>query len=124
MLFIYNWKAIWKYCKGDKKLILKIFRSLAIIKVPSKKEQLIINKLAKEDAKSYVVDIQNLLRQRVNDEYKLMYLYLASKRNISDYRINEIDYLDCIVIDSFIDINTLNSNPLLTIEGDKILFKY
>ncbi len=59
--------------------------------------------------------------KNVTEEDRLIYLYLAGKRDYLDFKMKGIDTLPTIFCD--LDINRLKLNNLIEVRGNKIIFK-
>lgn len=72
---------------------------------------------------SYLLNLNDLLNDTVDDFYIASYIYLASYRNYADYKLLGIKYLDISLIPD-INLERYKDNPLLSFEANKIKFKY
>ena len=72
---------------------------------------------------SYLLNLDSLMQDDSDSFYISSYIYLASFRNYADYILLGIKYLDLSLIPD-INIDIYKGNPLLTIEKNKINFKY
>lgn len=71
---------------------------------------------------SYLLNLDKLLGSIATNFHKAEYVYLASFRNYADYALLGIDFLDLSLIPD-INISTIRSNTLISIENNKIIFK-
>jgi len=71
----------------------------------------------------YIKNIDEVLvgAQAPNELY--MYLELASKRSVFDYRIRGLTYLPLPLVEEY-QLQWVELNPLLKIEQNKVYFKY
>ena len=121
-MFKYNWYYLYKYCKGDCNLMLKVLRFFIGEELRDKKAYHIAIKLAKKERTSFIKDIHGLLADKASNQDKCIFLFLASKRNVAEYTLTGNDWLHKALI-SF-DINKLKHNTLIEIKSDYIIFKY
>lgn len=76
-----------------------------------------------EEGPCFILNIDGVLNgaKAPNDLY--LYLELASKRSIFDYFVRGTTHLPLALVEEY-QLEWVNINPLLTIEKDKVYFKY
>lgn len=71
----------------------------------------------------FIINISPLFDNRISDWEFASYIYLASFRNYTEYKLFNIKYLDISLIPD-INLDKHKQNKLLKIENNKIYFKY
>ena len=128
-IFKYNWEGLVKASKYlDGSIKCKTIMSLIGILSLHKKnfsrahyeQALKINALEKS---SFILRIDDLLdNSRSTEQDKCIVLFLASKRNYLAYIEHKDSSLPIMIVEDIIDVDKLNNNPLLQVEGDIIKF--
>lgn len=73
---------------------------------------------------SYLLNPEDLLKDKSTDIlFKSQYIQLAGRREYLEYKLYRNKYLDLSFFPD-IDVNKLKSNPLLSINDNRIYFKY
>lgn len=73
---------------------------------------------------SFLLNPDELLNDRRTDpSYIVQYIKLAARRDYAMYKLYNITYLDLSYYPD-IDRSKISHNPLLSIAGDKLFFKY
>jgi len=73
---------------------------------------------------SFLLNPDDLLTDRRTDpSYIVQYIKLAARRDYAMYKLYKITYLDLSYYPD-IDRSKISHNPLLSIAGDKLFFKY
>lgn len=71
----------------------------------------------------YLLNIDDALRNASDPQHLYIYLELASKRNIFDYRMRGTTTLPIALVPEY-QQNWIEYNPMLHIENEKIMFIY
>jgi hypothetical protein len=71
----------------------------------------------------FIKNINEVLKGAKTPHELYMYLELASKRSVFDYRIRSILYLPIPLVEEY-QLQWVELNPLLKIENNKVYFKY
>lgn len=124
-VFKFNWEGIKKASQGKCKNIVSLVGILSGHKENFSRqhyEQAVkINKLEKT---SFVLNVEDLLNdKRSTVQDKCLVIFLGAKRNYLDYIKDKNSSLPIMIIEDILDIDKLNNNPLLSVEGDFINFK-
>jgi len=124
-LFIYNWDKIYKYAKKDCEKVIRLIFCMTEYAKPNKQEYILIEKINQHKKESFIInEIDFMFDNTVTNTDKCVFLLLASKRNYSSYKLNNIDYIETYIVENIFDIEKLKRNKLLNIIDDKIYFKY
>lgn len=122
-MFRYSWKCINKYCNKDVDKIISILRcyDTKIMTIPQAN---LINKIAKCGNKNgYILNLKGLLADKEASKVdKVIYLYVASKRNVLDYAVYGRSSLNIKL--AGIDVSKVEHNPLFVFDDNNIYFKY
>lgn len=124
-LYRYRWDIITQVFHNEKN-VLKFFEALHtrdIKKLPINGNKY-FDLYRKSATDSYLINIEDLLQDKGSSTSdKIIYLWLASKREYTRYTLYDETYLRlgaCINL----DIKKLKYNTLLRINSSKIYFKY
>lgn len=129
MTIRFSWKKVNDLFNWNATNVLEYFFLKQEILPPcylSKKTPKIVRLAAQEPyipGPCFILNIDEVLKgaNAPNDLY--MYLELASKRNIFDYLIRGVKYLPLIMVEEY-QKEWIEINPLMTIDKDKVFFKY
>ena len=79
--------------------------------------------LADKDKPNFLINASSmLLYDKATIEDKCMLIFLASKRNFADYKLNGITSIPLILVKDYLGDYDCDTNPLLEIDGDIINF--
>ena len=129
MTIRFSWKKVNDLFNWNATNVLEYFFLKQEILPPcylSKKTPKIVRLAAQEPyipGPCFILNIDEVLKgaNAPNDLY--MYLELASKRSIFDYLIRGVKYLPLIMVEEY-QKEWIEINPLMTIDKDKVFFKY
>ena len=121
-MFKYSWQCLYDACGRDCYNVIRILRYYdgkpVDIDVAS-----IIATISKCPKTAYIHNLRGLLSDKtVTANDKCVYLYVASKRNISDFEFYGIDYLNRNL--TLTNVSKLEHNRLFEFDNDNIYFKY
>lgn len=124
-MIYYSWNSVILHAKSDKK-ILEFFKEICSGK-PSALLKLWVRQVLMSTSKrnSYLINpIPLVYAKGVRDSDKVVYLALASLREHKRLVLYNEKHLDTrAVIDTEL-LSAVDSNPLLTVNDNKIYFKY
>jgi len=125
----FSWKKINNKLDWNAYSVLEYFFLKEEIKLPSYLNRKIPEKVIRAVAQPYIpgtcflLDLPTVLVEAKTPNDLYLYLELASKRNIFDYNIRKMTYLSLILVEEY-QLDWVSINPLMTIENDKVYFKY
>lgn len=71
----------------------------------------------------YLINIDAALENAKDPNHLYIYLELASKRNLFDYKMRGISYLPVQFVSEYL-MGLVTTNPMLEVKDEKIYFKY
>lgn len=121
----FNWDVIALNCKTDNK-ILDFFKEITSNKPLACYKRWVQHILAKSLKRpSYIIDpIKPLYFRGCTTSDKVLYFGLAGLRSYNRYVLYNETHLDLRMIKNPETLNAINNNPLLTINDNKIYFKF
>ena len=123
----YSWKKINDKFGWNAQNVLTYFFIQQNIKVPSYlKVSSIVSKVATQPyipGPCYLINPDEALLKAPGPNYLYNYIEIASKRNLFDYKIRGVSYLQIELVEEYL-LGLVETNPMLTIENSKIYFKY
>lgn len=123
-MFYFSWKKMFNETSSVKSLLL-IYEMLVMNKVPNNKFDPLYRYYGKDfSGQDFLINPYDLLeiRHRYKDKELVEYIALAARRPLADYLATGVRTLP--LIHSPISQQRLNTNRLLRIEGDQIVFIY
>ena len=75
------------------------------------------------DGDCFIRDIDSVLMYAKDPNHLYIYLELASKRSLFDYKMRGIVYLPLYFVPEYV-MGLVSTNPMLEVKDDKIYFKY
>ena len=124
-MIYYSWNSVLLHAKSDKK-ILEFFKEICSGKPPTLLKPWVRQVLMSTSKRNnYVINpIPLVYAKGVRDSDKVVYLALASLRDHKRLVLYNEKHLDIrAVIDTAL-LSAVDSNPLLTVNDNKIYFKY
>lgn len=130
-MIIYNWKTINKQCNWDKKLVLTYFFAKSFIPAPEHLSKKIPRNLFHiverpfPKGSSYLINLDALLlnSQLYSLEEIYLYLDLASRRNVFDYKMRGEKTLSTAFLTE-IELEQIKRCSLIKLKNDTIYFIY
>jgi len=71
----------------------------------------------------FMLNLDKVLQEATNPNYLYIYLELASKRNLFDYKMRGINYLPMHFVPEYL-LGLVETNPMLEVKDEKLYFKY
>jgi len=125
-MLLFDWSMIVKESNNDSYEIINIIHFLVYKPVPKNLYNFKLKKYREKNwlGQSFLLKPEKFLEEecRCNITDSRSSLELAAKRNYSDYKLYKDSRLN--IIHANISIEKLKRNPLLTLEGDYIIFKW
>ncbi len=121
-MIFFDLEKLQKEADNNPKLMLIMLDNFISGKLPKNKRD--STNFAKKSlvGNSFLLDPIRLLSHKADVNHKVQYLILAAKRDYLWYKLYGTEYLD---LSYFPDLNLdkIKGNPLLEVEGNKLLFK-
>ena len=124
-MIYYSWKSVLLHAKSDRK-ILEFFKEICSGK-PSTLLKLWVQRalMSTSSRSNYLINPIPLIYARgISDYHKVEYIALASLRDHKRLVLYNEKHLDLRAISDPELLNAVHSNPLLTVNDNKIYFKY
>lgn len=121
-LIRFSWFTILKYynfdCEKAHKFLIKLInRSFSV------KETYLVNK-CRQNPDCWLEDPIGFITTVATNNEKCIYLHLATQRQWYNYEYNKDTSLDIFIAQELYSIDSLQYNSLLTINNEKINFKF
>ena len=125
----FSWKKINNKFDWNAYSVLEYFFLVRGIKVPkylNRKIPAIVKRAASQGLETgpcFLVNPDIVLQEATAPNELYLYLELASKRNVFDYKIRGVTYLPLVLAEEY-QLPWIELNPMMKIENDNIYFKY
>ena len=130
MMIKFSWKRINNKFDWNPTKVLQYFYAKQKIKNMTYISRLPVPKIVKiEVDKAYpqgpcfVINIDAALKNASSPNDLYIYLELASKRNLFDYKMRGVTYLPLHFVSEYL-MGLVETNPMLEVKDEKIYFKY
>ena len=121
-LIKFNWTELLKAYSYDCIVTLKILENICLYK--TMRFNPIIIKAINSVPDCWLLDRYEFHSLNATEQQKCIYLHIATRRNWMDYVEFGTTSVPLYVVEDMYNIDTLRTNPLLTINDDNIDLKY
>ena len=129
MMIKYSWKKINNRFEWNPQSVIEYFYCKRNIKpqfflrrIPKKKVEIEARKPFPQ-GECFIVNLDEALRMADSANHLFIYLELASKRNLFDYKLRGVTHLSMQLVPEYL-MGVIETNPMLEVKDENLYFKY